>query len=67
MGKVIGGMEAGKSFAEDSNSDYARQMYNSMVPQTNDMIKQHNDLILYIFAGNATILSKLLIEPYSYI
>ncbi len=64
-GIMVGMMNAGKIFAE--KEPVGRATYNEMVPMTNDMIEQHNALMLYIFAGNATTLSKLLIEPYSYL
>lgn len=65
LGQIMGMMKAGELFAESSPGD--REAYNSMVPQANDLISQHNELMMYIFAGNATALSTLLIEPFKYL
>lgn len=65
MGKMIATMDEGKTRADSSLLD--REWYNALVPATNAAIKQHNDLILYIFAGNSTLLNQLLVQPYPYI
>jgi hypothetical protein len=65
LGQVMGMMDAGKLLIKDTPAGW--DTYNEMVPQVNDLISQHNELMMYIFAGNATALSKLLIEPYDYL
>jgi hypothetical protein len=65
LGQMIGMMQAGEIFAKGSTT--GESTYNEAVPIVNDLIRQHNELMMQIFAGNATSLAKLLVDPYDYL
>jgi hypothetical protein len=62
MGKAVAGMELGKSMVQQHI--LPATSYNDQIPTMNALVKQHNDFIMGVFAGNAIALSRLLVEPY---